>query len=380
MSRRPTRILRVLALCALAWLAAAPVSARAATDGPLTIRLIPASDTGPAIEDVNGVHHVALGRPETRLGRLLVFLPGTTAEPQFYSLLIERGASLGYHAIGLSYENELAVNAVCSGMGASGCHEQVRREILLGGDETELVDVDRANSVFNRLEALLAHLDALAPDEGWESFREPSGRVRWPLVLVSGHSQGAGHAAFIGRLRRVARAVLFSGTEPAPWTQAGDFATPASDYFGFVHTLERSYDPILRSWERIGLPGEPTPVDDAAPPFGDSHQLETATDACTGDPTSNGFYHNCHCADDWMPFLPDGTPLFQEVWDHLFAPPGGPAPVPSLGTPARLALLLGVLALGLFRAQRVSLARRRSRAVGASAHRAPPGRPARRAG
>ncbi|MGI9591207.1 MAG: BPSS1187 family protein [Myxococcota bacterium] len=349
MAPHSTRILRVLALFALPWLTGPPVVAAAGTGEPLTVRLIPASDTGPGIEDVNGVHHVALGPPETRLGRLLVFLPGTTAEPQFYSLLIERAATLGYHAIGLSYKNELAVNALCFGMGASGCHEQVRREVLFGGDESDLVDVDRANSLFNRLEALLDHLEALAPEEDWEIFREASGRVRWPLVLVSGHSQGAGHAAFIGRLQRVARAVLFSGTEPASWTQAGDFATPGQDYFGFAHVLEQSYAPILRSWDQIGLPGEPTSVDGAAPPFGGSHQLETATEECTGDPTSNGFYHNCHCADDWMPFLPDGTPLFQEVWDHLFAPPGGPAPVPSLGTPARIALLIAVLGLGLTR-------------------------------
>lgn len=321
--------------------------AGAGAGGPVTVRLIPASDTGPAIDDINGVHHVALGPPEDRQGRLLVFLPGTTAEPQYYSVLIEHAASLGYHAIGLTYKNELAVNGVCAGLGATGCHEDVRREILFGTDLNDVVQVDVANSLFNRLEALLRHLETLAPDEGWETFRDGSGRVRWSFVVVSGHSQGAGHTAFIGRLHRVARAVLFSGTEPAPWTQAGDFATPAADYFGFVHLLEASYTPIQSSWDNIGVPGAPTSVDVLPPPFDGSQQLLTAREDCTGDPTSNGFYHNCHCADDWMPYRPDGTPVFEEVWDHLFAPVGGPAPVPVLSVTARCVLVAAIGGLSL---------------------------------
>jgi hypothetical protein len=172
--------------------------------------------------------------------------------------------------------------------------------------------------------------------------------VRWHLALVAGHSSGAGHAAFIGRLERVARAVLFSGTEPAPWTQATDFATPEGDFFGFAHRLESIYAPIQASWDNLGIPGAPTSVDAALPPFGGSQQLHTSSQACTGDPQSNGFYHNCHCADAWMPFLPDGTPAFQYVWDHLFDLPGGAGAAgvvgPVAGDPARAAGGIGALA------------------------------------
>jgi hypothetical protein len=320
------------------------------------VRLIPASATDPAILDVNGVHHVALGAPASRRGQLFVFLPGTTASAQDYSFLIERAATLGYHAIGLAYVNEVAVNVLCAGMGASGCHEDVRREVILGNDESPLVQVDAANGIFYRLDRLLAHLAAIAPMEGWARYRDGEGGVRWDLALVAGHSQGAGHAAFIGRLERVARAVLFSGTEPAPWTQAGDFATPAADFFGFAHRLEPIYTPIQASWDNIGIPGAPTSVDAALPPFGGSQQLHTSSQDCTGDPQSNGFYHNCHCADAWMPFLPDGTPAFQYVWDHLFDLPGDPA-VPATPAPLRV-VLLGLLAgsvLWLRRRRRRSL-------------------------
>jgi hypothetical protein len=338
-----------LVLALLAGCAALGAGGRASAE-PL-VRLIAASATDPAIDDVNGVHHVAIDPSQSQLGRLFVFLPGTGASAQMYSALIERAATLGYHAIGLAYVNDLAVNDICAGMGASGCHENVRREVLLGTDTSPLVDVDADNGAFHRLVRLLEHLESLAPAEGWQAYRDAGGEVRWNLVTVAGHSQGAGHAAFTARLRRVARAVLFSGTEPAPWTEAGDFATPAADFYGLAHRLESIYAPIQRSWDNIGLPGAPTSVDAAQPPFGGSHQLHSSTQACTGDPGSNGFYHNCLCADAWMPFLPDGTPAFQYVWDHLFALAPATA-VPAASAPAK-ALLLGLIAAsGLWLARR----------------------------
>lgn len=249
----------------LAFVAAccAPLPARG--QEPLVVRLIAASTTDPAIDDVNGVHHVAIGPAGQRIGRLLLYLPGTTASPQQYATLIERAATLGYHAIGLAYVNEVPVNTLCAGMGAGGCHEQVRREILFGTDESGLVEVDAENGVFHRLERLLAHLETLAPDEHWSLYRNASGAVRWNRVVVSGHSQGAGHAAFIARLYQVARAVLFSGTEPAPWTH-------------------------------------------------------------------------------------DGTPAFQPVWDHLFAPE--PSSVPAIGPSGTVALAALLVALATWQMRR----------------------------
>ena len=338
----------------------AVAAATAASAEPPVVRLIAASETDPAIDDVNGVHHVAIGAAEARLGWLLVFLPGTGASPQQYATLIERAAARGYHAIGLAYVNTVAVNAVCAGMGASGCHEAVRREVLLGIDESPWVDVDADNGALHRLARLLAHLEALAPEEAWSQFRDATGNTRFELVVVSGHSQGAGHAAFIGRLERVARVVLFSGTEPAPWTQAGDFATPSADFRGFAHRLEAIYDPIQLSWDHLGIPGAPTSVDGAAPPFGGSQQLHTSNQACTGDPESNGFYHNCHCVDGWMPPPQAGTPVFAYVWDHLFEPPS--AAVPAVSSPGR-ALLAGLM---LAAAAVASRARKRREATGGS--------------
>ena len=336
---------RCFGLALAFWFVASSPAVRA--DSPPTVRLIAASTTDPAIDDVIGVHHVAIGDAADRHGHLLLYFPGTTASAQLYSQLIERAAVLGYHAIGLAYENELGVNALCAGMGASGCHEDVRREVLFGTDESPLVDVDFDNSAMNRLDRLLAYLETTYPGEGWEAYREPSGEVAWQEVVVSGHPQGAGHSAFVARLETVARAVLFSGTEPAPWTEAGDFATPPEDMHGFAHRLEPIYPPIQASWDNIGIPGTPVSVDALPPPFVGSQQLFTLVQTCLGDPEANGFYHNCHCVDGWMPPpLPDGTPHFQYVWDHLFAIEAAPA-VPGLGVAGNVMLSLALLAAGL---------------------------------
>lgn len=294
-----------------------PDSGRA--DAGLTIRLIAASETDPQIVDVLGLHHVAIGPESLRTDRLFLFYPGSGAAAQEYKSLIERAAVLGYHAIGLAYMNETPVNVLCRGPGED-CHGAVRREILLGVDQSPLVAIDSHNGAFARLERLLAHLDRIAPDEGWGRFLAGS-QVAWARVTVSGHSQGGGHAAYTARLHAVARVVIFSGTEPAQWTEATDFATPSDRMFGFAHRLEPIYSPIVSSWRNLGLPGQPTTVDGTIPPHSLTHQLYTEHENCPGDPSSNGYYHNCHCADAWMPFLSDGTPWFQPVWDHLLAVP-----------------------------------------------------------
>jgi hypothetical protein len=141
--------------------------------------------------------------------------------------------------------------------------------------------------------------------------------------------------------------VLFSGTEPAPWTQADDFLTDASEIWGFGHRLETFFGAFQSSWDNIGIPGAPSSVDGLLPPFGPSQQLSTANTDCTGVPGSNGFYHNCHVVDGWMPPpLPDGTPFFEYAWLELFRLETAPG-VPAFDGMGISTLVLGLFCLGL---------------------------------
>lgn len=303
----------VLLILGAAGLACSPASM--ASD-PL-VRYVEPATTDSALSGGNGAHLVALPR-EGATGMLVLFYPGTGAAPEAYSTLLAWVAARGHHVIGLSYRNSGSVNFTwCPGEIGTGCHADVRTEILTGEDRSPKIAVDEPNSAFGRLKRLLTWLAAMHPDEGWETFLDQD-EVAWARVVVAGQSQGGGHAAFTAKLHRVPRAVLFSATEPAPWT-ADPGATPAAAHFAVAHELERNYGGITRSWANLDLPGALTRIDGAAPPWGGSHRLTTARTDCSGDPDSNGFAHNCTSADDWLPApAPDGSPAFADLWDRLF--------------------------------------------------------------
>jgi pimeloyl-ACP methyl ester carboxylesterase len=284
-------------------------------------RVIPAPATDPAIEQTIG-DHIAAVKSGSRLGRLLVFFPGTGARPDQYSLFLRHAAGLGYHVVGLSYDNRYAVNwDLCPGAGpASGCHEDVRIEILTGIESGySPPDVDPVNSAYYRLVRLLQYLAANFPSEDWQSFLDGEA-LEWGLITTAGHSQGGGHAAMTARLHTLAGALLFDATEPMPWTAHAGFATPAERFFGFAHHGEPIFDPIVLSWENLAMPGALTDVDDVAPPYGGAHRLATASTECRGDPTSNGFHHNCPVVDEFLPLDAEGVPIFVPVWDTMLAP------------------------------------------------------------
>lgn len=296
-----------------------PASADA---GSVVTRTVRPSDTSPSIEPTIGDHYVATPPASRRLGRLLVFYPGTGGRPDQYSSFIRRAAALGYDAIGLAYNNFDSINFDVCPRQPDSCPELARLEILLGTESGYTPpDVDPDNAAFNRLIQLLRYLDSNHPDEGWGGYLDAGGMPAWERIAFGGHSQGGGHAAMTGKLHLVDRVLLFAATEPAAWT-SGTFATPAERFFGLAHTLEDSFVPITGSWENIGLPGALASVDQAPAPFGGSHRLSTSVPVCGGDPSSRGYFHNCPVVDGYFPFAADGiTPLFQPVWDHLLTSP-----------------------------------------------------------
>jgi hypothetical protein len=271
-----------------------------------------ATDTG--ISNTGGQHFVAVPASANQSQNLLVFLPGTGGRPEFYTTILRHAADRGHHAIGLAYPNVEAVNELCASAPSATCHEDARIEVITGADRSNLVSVNAANSIDNRLRALLAWLDQGFPGEDWSTF-STNGEPRWDRIIVAGHSQGGGHAAMIARLRVVRRAVLFASTEPAPWT-ATAFATPTRRLYGFVHRLEPSYAGITNSWRRMDFAGPITSVDGESPPFAGSHQLQTSAATCREFPPLDA-YHNCVVTDAITPVAPDGTPIFGAVWTYL---------------------------------------------------------------
>jgi len=197
-------------------------------------------ETDAAIEQVLGPDLAVYDPQATSVHRLLVYLPGTNA-PTEGSLALDRAfASWGYHAVSLDYENSV-ITVACAHSQDSACFDHYREAIVTGAPVSEKISVSPANSILNRLEMLLLYLVKADPAGGWDEFVE-AGRPAWSRIVVAGHSQGSGHAAYIGKTFAVEKVLMFSGpqdyfddlNEPAPW-ESEPSATPLSHYYAFLN-------------------------------------------------------------------------------------------------------------------------------------------------
>jgi hypothetical protein len=196
--------------------------------------------TDPAVAMIHGPH-IALYDPQVAPAhKLFLFLAGTRARAEGSVTIDSAFARWGYHAIGLDYENNvLAVS--CLHSQDSACFDNYREAIVKGTPCSDQISVDKSNSILNRLQKLLAFLAQHDPDGGWEEFVS-GGEPVWSRIVIAGHSQGSGHAAYIGKLFRVDRVLMFSGPQdylgdldkPAPW-QARLSATAPARFFAFLN-------------------------------------------------------------------------------------------------------------------------------------------------
>ncbi len=228
---------------------------------------------------------------------------GQIANPQknLYSAL----AQAGFHVIGLAYRSTAVVGILCNNNAA--CFAPTRRTLVTGsyvaGAPASLSDMRQDEGIVWRLDAAVRLLAAAHPTGGWSQFQasvsdpDVSKHLDWSKIIASGHSQGGGHAAFLGSLFPLRRVVQLSSTcdatggTPAPWTAAaGVWATvPQSSYVGFAApTIFTSGSPTggdttcpyhLAVWKNLGMDASRM-LDDAATcgATGDTH---SASIACT---------------------------------------------------------------------------------------------------
>lgn len=280
---------------------------------------------------INLSPHIAIN-PDPAIaakGRLFVMLPGTGGTPRNQRLILRTGALRGYHAVGLTYPNDDAITQLCAGSQIDDCPGLARREVVTGEDSSPLVAVDAGNSIRARLTALLTYLAATYPNEGWGQF-VAAGQPNWSLITVAGHSQGAGHAAYMAKLYSLDRAVMFSAPgdtgaapgAPAPWLSLPN-VTAASRQYGFTHTGDElaPYALVTASWGRIGLSafGAAVSVDTVAADYGGSHELLTSALPNPASPTASP-RHGSTVVDVSTPLTIAGEPVFRPVWVYLAFP------------------------------------------------------------
>jgi hypothetical protein len=199
--------------------------------------------TDAKVLSIHGDHVAYIDTAVKPLHKLLLMLVGTDAAASHNVPFFNFAASLGYHVISLDYKNTV-ITTVCSNSEDSACFTGFRQEIIFGDPVSPLVEVDSINSIYHRFHTLLIYLSKKYPKQGWQQYISTNG-IQWPKIIVAGHSQGAGHAAYLGKKFPVNRVLIFAGPQdylvrfhsPAGWlSQKGK--TASSNYFAFLHVKD----------------------------------------------------------------------------------------------------------------------------------------------
>lgn len=144
--------------------------------------------------------------------RLLVHFVGSGGRPENSKEWLKQAANQGYHVVSVAYLNDDSIGSLCAGSSDANCYEKARLEIIDGVDRTPLVFVRRADSIEFRLIKLLEYLQRLNPAQNWAQFLDGNSSPVWSKTVLSGHSQGGGHAALMAKSRVVARVIQSAST------------------------------------------------------------------------------------------------------------------------------------------------------------------------
>jgi hypothetical protein len=258
---------------------------------------------------------LAFAVPSNPNGLLHVFIPGTQLSASQSTKFLEQSVSQGYHAIGVNYPNSRSVGGYCGTNDA--CFGQVRREIVYGNTDkydshffdSSKVDVSPDNSIVGQL---TQKLQAMPSNSSWAQYLS-NGRVNWTKVVISGHSQGAGHAGILGIDQNVARVDLLAGPnddigneKPPSWTKAAP-TTPEARWFGLAHDKDKSRNKQLNSWNELFGFTDSTATGET--PTG-RHRLITTLAA------PDDRYHESVVVDQYLN-LQNSVPRLIPTWDSL---------------------------------------------------------------
>lgn len=284
----------------------------------------------------NNYHFCYINYSVTQKQKLFLFFPGTGGVPFNYQEILKHAANLGYHSIALNYENTIAINELCINEADTTCHSRARMEVFDGIDRHPDIMVDSVNSIKTRTLKLLQYLNSSFPFENWNLYFTGN-EVNWDKIIVSGHSQGGGHAGIISKIKEVSRVVMFAATDwIAPLSRNADWITwpgqtPTNVYYGFIHGQDDAINlPLIEyTWDnyRMNDYGAMVFVDTTTPPFNNSRMLYTL-ETPENDPTQ---YHGSVAGDIYTPMV-NGIPLFAPVWTYLIDSDAGTLSINDIKT------------------------------------------------
>eukprot|EP00977_Amphora_coffeiformis_P018985 scaffold6829_cov171-Amphora_coffeaeformis.AAC.15 len=253
------------------------VTATTAGDRPIPNIYVPSRN----ITLRGDVEHVVIPPTDNNGSYLKVFLPATLSSPVPFSCFLE---SLSGPVIGLMYEwlhdadanratqcmekynsNTSAAYSACLTSGTEDAFRGGRREGIWQ-------QVHPMDSIEGRLTLLLEYLNNTYPTEGWGRFlvEEPAtstttyGTDRalipsWPDIWLMGHSQGAGHTAYLAQAYELRGAGIMGGPQQlcassSCWTNR---PWKTSSIRVLAHRDEEYYDVIVQNLNNIPVEDGP---------------------------------------------------------------------------------------------------------------------------
>jgi len=275
----------------------------------------------PDSDERNLYHFISVPRNPSSSGLLYVHLPGSGGLPEDYQVLSQHAATLGYHVINLAYPNWPAVRTLIADESDVDLPEKIRRERLYGEDQTTLIQVNRNNSIENRIIKLLEYNHLHHPEEHWDQFLTKDNGLYWDKIVFGGHSQGAGHAAYLAKQHLLRGIIMFAGpgdyvkdVGSAPWIFQENIISPEQMY-AFTHR----FDPVSRLFfthqEILGMReyGSVQRVDKKSIDELSSHML---TSWLLDIPERN--YHSSIAVDDYLP-TNEAKSYYENAWTFMFS-------------------------------------------------------------
>jgi hypothetical protein len=286
-----------------------------------TEHLVQPNMADPLCGEPNNFHFIYTNSNVAQKDRLFLFFPGTGSIPFNYREILKHAANIGFHSIGLTYPNSEAINDICLTSVDTTCHSRARLEIFDGIDRHADVNVDENNCIEKRTLKLLTYLSNTYPNENWGQYLNGN-EIQWEKIIVSGFSQGGGHAGIISKIKQVERVVMFAAMDWIPLLNRNadwiSWSGPTSEsrYYGFTHQNDEKIDfnKIQITWDNYGMNnfGSLVLVDTTYIPYGNSHQLYTLLPPAN-DPEK---FHNAVVVDVNTPFN-NNQPIYAPVWTYM---------------------------------------------------------------
>ena len=254
------------------------------------------TDAGyPAGEDP----HLIMRNNNASTNKLVLFFGGTWSKPETYEVFCDHARDNGFDVISLSYPNNVAAASLKESDDLYA-FDNYRDELCYGNAVSDAVEVNELNCIVTRTTKLLMYLSQTYPDQNWAQYLVDGNAPNWSRIIVAGHSQGSGHAAYLAKMNNVNRALMFSGPNDysTHFEAAGNWLsmsglTPVSQQYIFLHAEDEvvPYERQFINAQALGLLGaEDTTIlmDDLDAPYGNYNAYHTNITAISNHGSTTG--------------------------------------------------------------------------------------------